>query len=423
MNIVLIHAHDLGRYCEPMGYAIPSPNLMALARRGVIFRNAFSAAPTCAPSRAAMMTGQYPHSCGMLGLPSPDLGYRLNDYRQHLSTFLRDHGYETAIAGVQHEAHAPWSSSAELGYERFLNHTPTGRQIFDPRVTAESAMSFLHEKHNRPFFLSVGFLEPHRDKEDPRVFIESVDIREPADIDAEAAFCQPMPHLPDNAITRRETANFRRGVTYLDNDVGRLLQALDMPEYRDNTLVIFTTDHGPGFPEMKATLSDRGTGVTLIVRGPGEFTGGRGIDGLCQHMDLYPTICEMAGIAKPGWLQGRSLVPLVRGESQQIHDAVFAEQTYHWNTSPRPFRSVRTTRYKYIRCYATECEWGVDGGPTDRWYRSLGYGKSPHPTEQLYDLTFDPHEANNLATRYGHESLLLDMRNRLVSRPRSPRII
>ena len=108
-NIVYIHAHDLGRYCEPMGYDIPAPNLMHLAMDGILFRQCHASAPSCAPSRAALVTGQYPHVCGMLGLPMPQLGYHLNDYDRHLAAFLRRQGYETALSGVQHVARAPWA--------------------------------------------------------------------------------------------------------------------------------------------------------------------------------------------------------------------------------------------------------------------------------------------------------------------------
>ncbi len=413
-NIVYIHAHDLGRYCEPMGHPIPAPNLMRLARQGVLFRHAHASAPTCGPSRAALVTGQHPHCCGMLGLPSPRLGYCLNDYAQHLTAFLKGHGYDTALSGVQHVARAPFVKPEEvLAYDRFLNHTPTGRQIHDPRTTAESAVDFLHETHDAPFFLSVGFLEPHRDKEDTRIFVESVDLREPEDIDAEADFCQPMAHMPDTRVMRREAANFKRGVAWLDQNVGKVLQAVDMPELRDNTLVIFTTDHGPGFPEAKATLSERGTGVTLILRGPGGFDGGRAIDGLAQHIDLYPTICELLGVDAPAWLQGKSLLPLVRGDAEEIHDAVFTEQTYHGGPSPRPFRAVRTRRYRYIRCFKPDAQWGVDGGPGDAFLREHGYGRAPHPAEELFDLYFDPHEAHNLAGDAAHAATLADLRARL----------
>ena len=198
MNIVLIHAHDLGRFCEPYGHAIPAPNLMRLAEQGVVFRHCHSASPTCAPSRGAMWTGQHPHVNGMIGLPSPRLGFTLNDYGHHMAAYLGEQGYETAIAGAQHEARAPFAPVKEhLPFEHFLNYhdnpdDPSFRWEFDPGTTVPTACEFLAREHDRPFFLTVGFLDPHRDnRDDPRIFIESFPTTEPADIDQRARYCPP----------------------------------------------------------------------------------------------------------------------------------------------------------------------------------------------------------------------------------------
>jgi arylsulfatase A-like enzyme len=422
-NIVYIHAHDLGRYCQPMGYDIPAPNLMRLARQGVLFRQCHASAPSCAPSRAALVTGQHPHHCGMLGLPTTVLGYRLNDYSQHLAAFLGRQGYETALAGVQHVARAPWAPKEEvLPYDHFLNHTPTTQQEFDPALTAPAAVDFLMREHDRPFFLSVGFLDPHRDnRDDRRIFIESQPMVEPANIDEQARYCQPWPHMPDNAVTRREMANFKMGVEMMDSDVGRVLKALDTPALRANTLVIFTTDHGPGVCEMKCTLTDRGTGVVMIMRGPSDtrfgeaaaFCGGKVVDGMTQHLDLYPTICELIGAEPPEGLDGRSLLPLIRGAKDEIHDALYTEQTYHASDAPRPQRAVRTQRFKYIRSFKPDQPRGVDRGPAQAFWESYGYADMRFPDEALYDLIFDPHEAHNLAGSEAHATILKEMRARL----------
>lgn len=115
-NIVYIHAHDLGKFCQPMGYDIPAPNLQRLAEQGVLFRQCHCSAPSCGPSRAALLTGRHPHCCGMLGLPSPHLGYRLNDYGRHLAAYLKGLGYETALSGVQHVARAPMAPFSRSGW-------------------------------------------------------------------------------------------------------------------------------------------------------------------------------------------------------------------------------------------------------------------------------------------------------------------
>ena len=114
-NIIYIHSHDSGRYLQPYGYAVPTPNLQRLATEGVLFRRAFSAAPTCSPSRAALLTGQCPHSNGMLGLAHR--GFSLNDYKKHIVHTLRTKGYRSVLAGLQHVAAQPET----IGYDEIIS--------------------------------------------------------------------------------------------------------------------------------------------------------------------------------------------------------------------------------------------------------------------------------------------------------------
>src|SRR5438270_5101686 len=117
-NILYLHSHDTGRYVQPYGFAVPAPNLQRLASQGVMFRQAFNAAPTCSPSRAALLTGQCPHANGMLGLAHR--GFALNDYNHHLLHWLRPHGYRSTLIGVQHIAKEP----TPIGYDEVV---PTKR--------------------------------------------------------------------------------------------------------------------------------------------------------------------------------------------------------------------------------------------------------------------------------------------------------
>ena len=117
----------------------------------------------------------------------------------------------------------------------------------------------------------------------------------------------------------------------------------------DDTLVFFTTDHGIAFPKMKCHLYDSGIGVSLIVRYPGHGQPGQVIDALVSHLDIYPTVCEIAGVPAPPWLEGVSLVPLLDGTATQVRDEIFAEVTYH--AAYEPMRCVRTPRWKYIRYF------------------------------------------------------------------------
>src|SRR3954453_18770965 len=114
-NILYLHSHDTGRYIQPYGYAVRTPNLQKLAEESILFRQAFDAAPTCSPSRAAFLTGHCPHKNGMVGLAHR--GFLLNDYRQHLLHWLRPHGYRSTLIGVQHIAKDPKT----IGYDEVIS--------------------------------------------------------------------------------------------------------------------------------------------------------------------------------------------------------------------------------------------------------------------------------------------------------------
>jgi N-sulfoglucosamine sulfohydrolase len=178
-NILYLHTHDAGRYIEPYGHAVRTPNLMRLAREGIVFRNMHCAAPTCTPSRVAMLTGRAPHTLNVLGLAHR--GWSLKRTDLHLATFLRESGYTTTLTGTQHEHTDP----SALGYERIL--APSWKSTkHRPATTEEAAASFIQENHERPFFLSVGFNTTHRTFPSPL----------PAD---DERYCRPPDPLPDSA--------------------------------------------------------------------------------------------------------------------------------------------------------------------------------------------------------------------------------
>lgn len=154
--------------------------------------------------------------------------------------------------------------------------------------------------------------------------------------------------------------------------------------------------------------------MLLIVRGPGGFTGGRVVNGLVSQVDVFPTLCEMAGVETPDFVQGRSLMPLVRGEARSIHDAVFTELTYH--AAYEPQRAVRTDRFKYIRRFDEEHPGAVlanvDDSPTKDVLAELGWFDRPPDAEQLYDLVADPYEMRNLVGEAAGAPVLDDLRGR-----------
>lgn len=393
MNIVLIHTHDTGRHLGPFGAPVATPNLEALAARGVLFRNAFSTAPQCSPSRASLMTGQWPHCHGLIGLTHR--GFRLADPNRHLPHRLREAGFATCLVGLQHEV--PRDRVPELGYDQHFSGQVGERHCM---AKALQAVDWLRKNERRPFFLNVGFIETHR--EFP-----------PAEPSEDARYTAPPPWLPDHAEVRADAARLNTMVRHVDQAVGMILGALDELGLADETLVIYTTDHGIAFPKAKSTLYDAGIGVALIMRGPGGFEGGRVIDALLSQIDVFPTLMELIGREAPDYLQGTSLLPLVRGQAERIHDEIFAEQT--WHAAFDPVRCVRTDRYKYIRSFVDSPRVvlpNIDDGPTKKLQYEGGVLARPRPGEELYDLLHDPHEFNNLAGDAQYE----EVRARLSAR-------
>lgn len=388
-NILYIHSHDTGRYVQPYGHAVPTPNIQRLAEQGMLFRRAFCAAPTCSPSRASLLTGQYAHCSGMLGLAHR--GFSLHDYKQHILYTLRKAGYYSALIGEEHLA----KDSRTVGYDQVAQIEGYQASIVTP--TAIDALSKLPQ----PFFLSVGFFETHRE------FLKPSSLRD-------ANYSMPPAPLPDTPQTRLDMGSFKASAWDLDKGIGAVLDALHAHSLADNTLVICTTDHGIAFPRMKGNLTDHGIGVMLILRGPGGFIGGKVYDALVSHIDLFPTICDLLEIDYPNWLQGKSLVPLVEGEVEQVHDAIFAEVTYH--AAYEPQRAVRTQYWKYIRRFdhhlgpvLPNC----DDSPSKDVLLQHGWKERSRPLEQLYDLIFDPNEASNVANDLSNAVILEEMRTRL----------
>jgi len=384
-NILMVITHDTSRHLGCYGRGVETPNIDRLAGEGVIFTNFFCTAPTCSPSRASFLTGRYPHSNGLIGLTHR--GFRLNPDEPLLPVLLAQKGYSTHLFGLQHES----SDSHSLGYQKVLRGETNSCLNVTPLV-----LEFLTEKPEEPFFVMVGFSETHRP------FPNDVSIYD----------VQGLSYLPDDLDVRRDVAALNILVRRVDEKMGEILNALDKTGLRDNTLVIYTTDHGIAFPGAKATLFDPGIEIALLMRGPSGFEGGKRVNALLSNIDFLPTILDLCDIPIPKKVQGKSMLSLVHGELEKLHDRIFVEQTYH--AAYDPMRGVRTERYKYIRSYEERPFWfppNVDGGLSKEFVRRLGYFDRPRPTEMLFDLIADPIERKNLAGDPDHADLLEEMRS------------
>jgi N-sulfoglucosamine sulfohydrolase len=400
-NILYIHSHDTGRHVQPYGYAVQTPHIQRLAEEGVLFRQAFSASPTCSPSRASLLTGQYPHNNGMLGLAHR--GFSLYDYEHHLIHTLRKAGYFSALAGVQHIADSfdpPWE---KIGYDMKLGSDAEGKA--GPHIPANNAhlaaSDFLSHAPQQPFFLSVGFVETHRDFP-------------PLPTGEQTGYIAPPPPLPDLAEIREDTARFHRSVQDLDAKMGGVFEALRRTGLMEETLILCTTDHGIPFPWNKCSLTGNGLGVMLIIRGPGGFSGGKVIDSLVSQIDIFPTLCDYLDLPAPDWLQGTSFMPHIRGEAAETREQVIGEVNYH--AAYEPMRSVRTRRWSYIRRFDPRPHPvlpNTDNSPGKKILIEHDWESMPQDEEYLFDLVFDPYEVNNLAGEARAAVVLAEMRARL----------
>lgn len=395
-NILYLHTHDSGRYISPYGFNLPTPALQHLAEEGVLFRQAYCSCPTCSPSRASMLTGQTPHESGMMGLAHR--GYAINDYNKHLSRYMQKYGYRTVLCGIQHEAADPH----DIGYEEYIGNLDVNHK--NDEYNAGEACRFLleHRDDERHFFISVGFLNTHRPYPEPEK-----DIR--------ADYMQPPLPLYDNEINRREMACYASAIQTVDKCIEKIMNTLYTTGMINNTLVIFTTDHGIAFPGMKGTLYDTGIGVSLIIRTPHPTCmKGKAVDVLTSQLDFYPTVCDYSGIPIPEWAEGKSLRPILEGTEKKIRNEIFAELTYHAAYEPK--RCIRTNRYKLVRFY----DWhngivpaNIDDSMSKDFILKNQIENRVRPREMLFDLWDDPMERQNRAENAAYHDVYCDLSARL----------
>jgi arylsulfatase A-like enzyme len=396
-NILAITCHDLGRFLGCYGVAtVRTPHLDALAADGVRFDRAFCIAPQCSPSRAALFTGRYPHSNGVLGLTHANFAWDLGPDERHLGQVLREAGYATALVGVHHESRGgePATVAARCGMDEVV---PGGRGEAVAARALERLARFA--RADRPFYLQVGFTEPHRlgatAREEDGYMGFLGDYLAP---DSERGVTVP-PYLRDTPGAREELAELQGAVHYVDAAIGRLLDGLRALGLEENTLVLVTTDHGLALPRAKCSLYDPGLETALLLRLPARgWRGGRALPELVANVDLFPTLLELVGLPPDERVQGRSLLPLLDGGAYTPRDHLFAELTYHDYYDPR--RCIRTERHKLIVNFSAAPSF-MD--PSQSW-RPRAVTVTPpdparayHPLVELYDLAADPWEQRDIA--------------------------
>jgi len=356
-----------------------------------------------------MLTGLHCHQNGLMGLSN--FGWSLRPGVRHLAELLAHGGYRTRLFGTQHETSA---DPQTLGYQ----HTDCAAQDVDTVCNKVSA--FMHSddaRQNHPWFIHAGFRNVHRPWQ-PATRTDPASMHPPA-------------WLPDTPAVRQDMADFHDDITRMDSAVGSVLDVIDATGQADNTLVIFTSDHGLPFPRAKATLYDPGLRIPLLARWPNGFDGSRCFPQLLSNVDLTPTILDLCGLSVPDNLAGRSFAPLLRGRPYLEHEAIFA--TLYYDVAYDPMHMVRTPAHKYLRSFAVTpedratAEAGVLAShPAGRWirvddydvlssaaWRSMRVDCAAPPPEELYDLRTDPLEQTDLATCDNASVVLNTMCNRL----------
>lgn len=411
-NILLIHAHDLGQYLGCYGVDIETPEIDALAAEGALFENHYATAPQCSPSRGSIMTGRYPHVNGLMGLAHEQ--WELHEDERILPHYLSSTDYETHLFGLQHIT----QDTDRLGYDHVHSEgnlypgvSPSVHQVNRAKNVARVFSSFLRrEAYEAPFFASIGFFECHRAKmSDGRFGFQADHYRtdDPEEI-------RPLPYLPDRWGIRHDLGEMRGMVYAIDDAVGLILETLDATGLLDNTIVLFTTEHGIAFPRAKGSCYDAGLEAALIVYGPEIEERGQRHTELVSNVDVLPTILQCIDREAPDHLGGRSLLPLLRGNAYDEREQVFAEMT--WHDIYNPVRAIRTDRYKYIRSFwplpKVYLPGDVFASESGREVRE-SYGMPTRAYEELYDLRNTPQEDDNVAFEPRYQDARWELSRRL----------
>lgn len=386
------------------GSGLQTPHLQNLADSGLVFDRAFVVSPSCAPSRAALLTGLWPARNGV----------ESNHRKPHGSlrkwpSFFQELGYETAAFGkVSHYGH-----TADYGFDQFAHDT------FHDHGGIQAAVEFLRQRSGsstRPFCLMVGSNWPHVPWPDT----------------SEWTGTEPLP-LPAGSLETPQTQLWRRryaaAVSRLDQDVGTIVSAVR--EHRPGAIIVFSSDHGAQWPFAKWNLYDAGLRTPLIVSWPGQIRPGR-TAAMTSWIDLLPTLVEVAGGKAPDGIDGRSFLPVLQDRTHTHRDVLFASHVNDNRMNVYPMRAVRTERWKYIRnlrpdaAFTTHIDL-VAGRLGQRAFfaeweaaalqdpvaaaRLRRYHQ--RPAEELYDLAIDPDEQQNLAAEVTSTAVLQKLRQQL----------
>ena len=420
-NVLLLIADDWSPIARCYGNdVIHTPNIDALAKRATVFENAYCTTPSCAASRANILTGHYSHQHGQFGHSHGIHGFRTQDKyaTRSMPALVRKAGAYSGIIGKAHVL--PWSAYpfdvVEVG-------TPASNIDMRQRVS-----QFYKNAGDRPFYLHVGSTYPHRVKSifDPNwqgeEFIPSDTVYDPKKV--------ILPDwLPDTPAVRQDLADYYRFVTRFDQFVGVMLQELEKAGKADSTTIILMSDHGMPFPAAKASAYDSGHHCPLLIAQPGQKASRS--KAMVNWCDILPTVCDAIGVKKedmPDDLPGRSVLPILNEKSPAGWEQTFFSHTTHEVTNYYPYRVVHEQRFKLVHNIAWRMQMplGSDLFASPAW-QAVRKGKLErmgkrqtrkvlfHDREELFDTQNDPAESVNLINDPAHKATAERLRKDLLA--------
>jgi arylsulfatase A-like enzyme len=451
-NVLFLIADDLNNTLGCYGdRQIQTPHLDKLAARGMRFDRAYCSFPLCGPSRNSMLTGLYPNSTGIQA--NAQIFRQTIPQQPSLSQTFRQSGYFAARIGKLYHYNVPKSigtnghddpASWELelnpaGVDRLEEEpsifsitpgqfggtlswfaSPKGDRLHTDGLMADDAEWVLErcaKRRDRPFFLAVGFFRPHTPYVSPKPYFEKYDLgqmtvvqgvkEDQADLPAPAlgSYKKEQDKLTDD-LRRQARQAYYASISFMDAQVGRVIDALDRLGLADDTIIVFTSDHGYHLGEhglwQKQSLFEESARVPLLIVAPGVTKGGEVAKSPVSHIDLFPTLADLCSVTTPKNLQGQSLTPLLRDAAQV----------------GRGWALTQVVRGGGFRRMGASPAQGDDGKRfygyslrTARW-RYTEWAEGEKGTE-LYDHDNDPHELTNLAAVEAHGSTIQSLRTQL----------
>ncbi|MCC4211518.1 sulfatase family protein [Leeuwenhoekiella parthenopeia] len=436
LNIVLILTDDQSAHLSVLGTpGIKTPHVDALAKKSVLFTNAFAVVPSCSPSRSSIMTGMYPHANGHWrntitpSLADPDVEFTkagthidevgIHEYLKTLPEILQENGYYTAITQKFHMS-PPWKFPYN-GRSDVHN---------DPEAYKSEIQNFITAAGGQPFFIQANIAAPHRP-------FGSHMKRFPGFLPDKNAIAVPG-FLADTPLMREDLQQYYGSVQLADACAGAILETLKNNNLDQNTLVIYTSDQGMAYHRAKASAYYAGLHVPLIVSGPGVIQN-KQTDALVSLIDLMPTLLDFAELPIPNQVQGKSLWGILAGKQNEIEDREYVFGEHNSHGPPRdehyPSRAAFDGRYYYIlnlmpaKAYVLPADLRQQQGWGNLSYTATLQAKETHPqaykllqtlesgrpAEELYDMQNDPFQLENLADSQAHTAILKRFREKMAT--------